>query len=122
MRKIITKLVVNSTQLFLPGQPDPVRNCVLTNRSQTWLMVDCEAGYNGGLPQRFHLDVYNSAVDHLQLNMTSNDAPVFSVGNLPPGTPFVLVIYASNEKGKSNSVALLGNTLSIRDQENGKIQ
>ncbi|GFW44774.1 uncharacterized protein TNCV_4510881 [Trichonephila clavipes] len=117
MREIDTKIIIYSTKCFLPGQPDPVRNCVLTNRSQTWLMVDCEAGYNGGLPQRFHLDVYNSAVDHLQLNMTSNDAPVFSVGNLPPGTPFVLVIYASNEKGKSNSVALLGNTLSIRDQE-----
>ncbi|GIY45543.1 uncharacterized protein CDAR_545081 [Caerostris darwini] len=100
------------------GRPDPVRNCIVTNRSHTWLNVDCEAGYNGGLPQRFHLDVYNSAVDHLQLNMTSVDAPVFSVGNLPPGTPFVFVIYSSNEKGKSNSVALLGNTLSIRDQEN----
>ncbi|XP_055937880.1 nephrin-like [Argiope bruennichi] len=100
------------------GRPDPVRNCVVTNRSHTWLNVECESGYNGGLPQRFHLDVYNSAVDHLQLNMTSPDAPVFSIGNLPAGTPFVFVIYASNEKGKSNSVALLGNTLSIRDQEN----
>ncbi|KAF8763288.1 Kin of IRRE-like protein 3 like protein [Argiope bruennichi] len=99
-------------------RPDPVRNCVVTNRSHTWLNVECESGYNGGLPQRFHLDVYNSAVDHLQLNMTSPDAPVFSIGNLPAGTPFVFVIYASNEKGKSNSVALLGNTLSIRDQEN----
>lgn len=83
-------------------------------------MVECEAGYNGGLTQKFHLEVYNSAVDHLQANFTTVDAPIFSISKLPPGTPFVLVIYASNEKGKSNSVALMGNTLPIRSEESGK--
>ncbi|GIY95558.1 ig-like domain-containing protein [Caerostris extrusa] len=41
---------------------------------------------------------YNSAVDHLQVNKSSTTAPKFSVQDLPAGTPFVLVIYASNEK------------------------
>ncbi|XP_035221703.1 nephrin-like [Stegodyphus dumicola] len=97
--------------------PDPVRSCVVANRSEIWLLVECEAGYNGGLPQKFHLEIYNSAVDHLQANITNIDAPVFSVSKLPPGTQFVLVIYASNEKGISNSLALVGNTLSIRSPE-----
>lgn len=83
-------------------------------------MVECEAGYNGGLTQKYHLDVYNSAVDHLQVNITSVDAPIFSVSRLPAGTPFVLVIYASNEKGKSNSVALMGSTLALESTETGK--
>lgn len=100
------------------GPPDPVRNCIVSNKSQNWLMVECEAGYNGGLTQKFHLDVYNSAVDHLQVNITAPEAPVFSVPKLPPGTPFVLVIYASNEKGKSNSVALMGSTLAIQSGDN----
>lgn len=104
----------------LIGPPDPVRNCVVSNKSHNWLMIECEAGYNGGLTQKFHLDVYNSAVDHLQVNLTSNEAPVFSVTKLPAGTPFVLVVYASNEKGKSNSVALMGSTLALRTTENGK--
>ncbi|XP_054711449.1 nephrin-like [Uloborus diversus] len=97
------------------GPPDPVRNCIVTNRSQAWIMVECEAGYNGGLSQKFHLDVYNSAVDHLQVNMSSKDSPVFSVSKLPPGTAFVLVIYSSNEKGKSSSVALMGTTMPVND-------
>lgn len=83
-------------------------------------MVECEAGYNGGLTQKYHLDVYNSAVDHLQVNITSVDAPIFSVSRLPAGTPFVLVIYASNEKGKSNSVALMGSTLALESTETGE--
>lgn len=83
-------------------------------------MVECEAGYNGGLTQKFHLDVYNSAVDHLQVNITSPNAPVFSVPKLPAGTPFVLVLYASNEKGKSNSVALMGSTLPIENADSGE--
>ncbi|KFM80616.1 hypothetical protein X975_23693, partial [Stegodyphus mimosarum] len=90
------------------GPPDPVRNCVVVNQSHSWLLVECEAGYSNGLQQKFHLDVYNSAVDHLQVNLTSNEAPSFSVHDLPPGTPFVLVVYASNEKGKSNSLAIVG--------------
>ncbi|XP_035207453.1 nephrin-like [Stegodyphus dumicola] len=93
------------------GPPDPVRNCVVVNQSHSWLLVECEAGYSNGLQQKFHLDVYNSAVDHLQVNLTSNDVPSFSVHDLPPGTPFVLVVYASNEKGKSNSLAIVGHTL-----------
>ncbi|KAG8191263.1 hypothetical protein JTE90_003274 [Oedothorax gibbosus] len=97
------------------GPPDPVRNCAVTNRSQTWLTVECEAGYNGGLPQRFHLDVYNSAVDRLHMNLSATDVPVFSIARLPPSTHFVFVVYAANEKGKSNTVAILGSTFSNKD-------
>ncbi|GFT40207.1 nephrin [Nephila pilipes] len=92
------------------GPPDPVRNCVVVNQSHSWLQVECEPGYSNGLQQKFHLDVYNSAVDHLQVNKSSIVAPKFSVHDLPSGTPFVLVIYASNEKGKSNSLAIVAHT------------
>ncbi|KAF8764963.1 Nephrin like protein [Argiope bruennichi] len=92
------------------GPPDPVHNCAVVNQSHSWLQVECEPGYGNGLQQRFHLDVYNSRVDHLQVNKTSNVSPKFSVHDLPAGTPFVLVLYASNEKGKSNSLAIVAHT------------
>ncbi|GFY67123.1 cell adhesion molecule 2 [Trichonephila inaurata madagascariensis] len=92
------------------GPPDPVRNCIVVNQSHSWLQIECEPGYSNGLQQKFHLDVYNSAVDHLQVNKSSSVAPKFSVHDLPAGTPFVLVIYASNEKGKSNSLAIVAHT------------
>ncbi|XP_015911247.1 kin of IRRE-like protein 3 [Parasteatoda tepidariorum] len=105
------------SRIIPAGPPDPVRNCVVANRSRTWLLIDCEAGYNGGLPQKFHLDVYNSEEDALETNITTSDLPLFLVTKLPPGTPFVLIISASNEKGRSNTVALLANTLSFKDSE-----
>lgn len=74
-------------------------------------MVECEPGYDGGMRQSFHLEVYNSAVEHLQANVSTQDSPVFQVGNLPSATSFILVLYASNAKGRSNSVALMTNTL-----------
>ncbi|CAL1260781.1 unnamed protein product [Larinioides sclopetarius] len=97
-------------RVMLAGPPEPVQNCAVVNQSHSWLQVECEPGHGNGLQQRFHLDVYNSRVDHLQVNKTSNIAPKFSVHDLPPGTPFVLVLYASNEKGKSNSLAIVANT------------
>ncbi|XP_015924964.1 nephrin [Parasteatoda tepidariorum] len=105
------------SRIIQAGPPDPLRNCVIANRTQNWILVECEPGYNGGLPQKFHLDVYNSAVDHLHFNLTNDEYPTFSVTKLSPNTPFVLVASASNEKGRSNSVALLGSTLSVRDEE-----
>ncbi|GIY25012.1 cell adhesion molecule 2 [Caerostris darwini] len=101
---------ISKSSISICGPPDPVRNCIVVNQSHSWLQVECEAGYSNGLQQKFHLDVYNSAVDHLQVNKSSTTAPKFSVQDLPAGTPFVLVIYASNEKGKSNSLAIVAHT------------
>ncbi|XP_067130560.1 LOW QUALITY PROTEIN: nephrin-like [Centruroides vittatus] len=98
-------------RLIPAGPPDSVKGCLVTNLTTNSLTVECEAGYDGGMQQQFHLEVYNSAIEHLQVNLTSQDLPVFNVQNLPEGTSYVLVLYASNNKGRSNSVALMANTL-----------
>lgn len=86
----------------------------------SFLLVECEPGYDGGMRQTYHLEVYNSAVDHLQANVSSQDSPVFQVSNLPPATSFILVLYASNSKGRSNSVALMANTLMPAERRTDK--
>ncbi|GFR11065.1 uncharacterized protein TNCT_562692 [Trichonephila clavata] len=93
------------------GPPESVKSCTVSNQSVSFLVVECEPGYDGGMRQSFHLEVYNSAVEHLQANVSSQESPVFQVGNLPSATSFILVLYASNAKGRSNSVALMTNTL-----------
>ncbi|GBM06345.1 hypothetical protein AVEN_121385-1 [Araneus ventricosus] len=104
------ELVAKSPLLFF-GAPESPRDCAVTNQSSHSLSVECEPGYDGGLSQTFHLELYNSVVEHLAANLTRTDAPAFKVHALPPGTAFVLVLYASNGKGKSNSVALMASTL-----------
>ncbi|XP_042900011.1 synaptogenesis protein syg-2 isoform X2 [Parasteatoda tepidariorum] len=93
------------------GAPESPRECSVTNQSSQSLSVECEPGYDGGLTQTFHLELYNSVVEHLAANLTMMDTPAFKVSGLPSGTAFVLVLYASNGKGKSNSVALMASTL-----------
>ncbi|XP_035211387.1 uncharacterized protein LOC118185611 [Stegodyphus dumicola] len=58
----------------------------------------------------FHMEIYNSLVEHMVDNITKLDKPTFLIRNLSPGTSYVLVIYASNVKGRSNSVALVTST------------
>lgn len=93
------------------GPPEAVKNCHVSNQTVTSLSVDCEPGDHGGLRQTFHLEVYNSALELLQRNVSSTDGAAFTVRDLPPGTAFILVLYGSNSKGRSNSVSISTNTL-----------
>ncbi|GBM36050.1 hypothetical protein AVEN_274452-1 [Araneus ventricosus] len=88
-----------------------MRNCLVTNHTTDSLLIQCEPGYDGGLPQTFHLEIYSSTNEHLRGNMTSEDSPTFLVQDLLTGTSFILVLYAANAKGRSNSVALVASTL-----------
>ncbi|XP_067130534.1 protein turtle-like isoform X2 [Centruroides vittatus] len=94
------------------GPPESLRDCVVTNQTFDSVKVECQAGYDGGLKQQFHLDVYNSAIKYLQANLTATDVPIFTVQDLPRGTTFVLLLYAKNAKGQSNFVTLTATTLS----------
>lgn len=44
-------------QVFVPGRPDQVHNCTITNISMTSLGIRCIEGFNGGLAQSFMLEV-----------------------------------------------------------------
>ncbi|XP_023240426.1 synaptogenesis protein syg-2-like [Centruroides sculpturatus] len=93
------------------GPPEKVRNCTITNVTSSSLLIECESGHDGGLQQRFHLEVYNSAKERLEANLTNSINPVFHVTSLPSSTSFVLISYASNLKGRSNSITLRAKTL-----------
>lgn len=114
-------------QLFLVtlhcyiGAPESPHDCLVINQTSEVLIVDCEPGYNGSLTQMFHLEVYDSVMEHMTGNLTKLDRPNFQATNLLPGTSYVLVIYASNIKGRSNSVALVGTTLHPAEKRTGKI-
>ena len=93
------------------GPPQPVHNCIVGNQSTESFIVKCESGEDGGLEQSFHLEIYFSGGGFLHANLSSLAAPVFDVTSLPMSTSFVLVLYAANSKGRSNSVALSTSTL-----------
>lgn len=105
------------------GPPDPVHNCSITNLTSNAVILRCEAGDDGGLQQIFHLEVYNMKDDeHLLSNVTSVDLPIFEAHGLTSGSSFSLVIYASNTKGRSRTVALTASTLFSAERHTGEVQ
>ncbi|RWS28955.1 hemicentin-2-like protein [Leptotrombidium deliense] len=99
------------------GPPQSVRNCLVGNQSTDSIVVKCESGDDGGLEQSFYLEVFHSASGLMQSNLSSTKSPVFEVQGLPMSTSFLLVLYAANAKGQSNSVTLSASTMPFPNKE-----
>ncbi|GFS65699.1 fibronectin type-III domain-containing protein [Trichonephila inaurata madagascariensis] len=99
-------------KLEVQWTPEPAHECIVNNRSSHSLAVECKPGYNGSLPSIYHMEIYNSVAEYMAENVTNADRPKFEVSGLSPSTSYVLVVYASNTKGRSKSVALVASTLS----------
>ncbi|XP_046395125.1 nephrin-like [Ischnura elegans] len=93
-------------QVVPAGRPAPLSNCTLGNRSTDWAEVECAPGFDGGLPQFFLLEAYDARTSRLRLNVTRNDAPLFRLTDLAPGSSLRLLLYAANAKGHSEPTVL----------------
>lgn len=83
------------------GPPEPVSGCLVTNQTASSAVIDCVAGYDGGLQQTFHLELFNDKRESL-LNESQNEKPFFLLNHLASGTNYYAIIYSTNAKGKSN--------------------
>lgn len=90
------------------GKPGPLRNCSLFNQTGDSLEVECTPGFDGGLPQKFVLEVYEALSMQLRLNLSNEVAPAFRVSELLPGASTLLrmVLYAVNPKGRGEATVL----------------
>ena len=50
--------------LIPAGRPEPVSNCTVLNQTYSTLHVACKAGFDGGLPQSFSMQVCYLFVFH----------------------------------------------------------
>lgn len=108
--------------LLVSGKPFPVRNCTLANQTYTSVEVKCVAGYDGGLPQKFILEVYHGDVDFLVssqplYNVSNIEEPSFSLAGLEASVDagVHVAVYAVNAKGRSQPVIL--SEVTYRDAE-----
>ncbi|XP_033317476.1 hemicentin-2-like isoform X1 [Bombus bifarius] len=105
------------------GHPDTPHNCSLLNQTTDSLYVECTEGFDGGLPQKFTIQVdrevgtssTSSKPSTTVYNQTSK-VPSFSVSNLEPGTTYDVHIYASNSKGRSEMVHFRATTLNLPER------
>ncbi|XP_068082092.1 nephrin [Anabrus simplex] len=104
--------------IIAAGRPDTPFNCSLVNQTTESLEVECLEGFDGGQPQYFLLEVFDLETGFLQANLSSK-FPVFSVGGLAPGMVLKMLVYAANNKGRSDATVVEGFTLKIAEKQTG---
>lgn len=97
--------------LIQAGPPDAVQNCSVQNQTEESVALACSEGYDGGLPQRFRLELHDTARRLLRANVSAAEAPSFVARTLPAGTSFVAAVYAYNSRGRSPPTVLVVSTL-----------
>uniref|UniRef100_T1KCX9 Nephrin n=1 Tax=Tetranychus urticae TaxID=32264 RepID=T1KCX9_TETUR len=100
-------------QIVPAGRPSEPSKCTKTELNDVALKICCDPGYDGGLVQKFHLEVYKS--EQLSANVISNvttseTPPCFTLDNLTPSIHYIFNIYSSNLKGKSDKSFTLTGT------------
>ncbi|KAH8402069.1 hypothetical protein KR009_009546, partial [Drosophila setifemur] len=92
--------------------PEPVKNCTAFNATANSLQIQCIPGYDGGIPQHFHAQVYDELNRQILYN-ASYKYPEFTVKRLSSDSVFVIRITAVNAQGPSKVAhRLRGRTLS----------
>lgn len=108
---------------FFIDIPQPVENCSIVNRTSSSVELTCEPGFDGGLPQIFILEAFQSAPAYrrgLQFNISSKIAPTFSLTDLDSEGTFHFKIYAVNRKGRSSPTIMDGIALHYPAMQSGK--
>ncbi|XP_031843590.1 neural cell adhesion molecule 2 isoform X1 [Nomia melanderi] len=103
------------------GKPESPYNCTLSNQTTRSLSVECFAGFDGGQPQHFLLEVYDQITGKLQANITSRESAAFTVQDLEPGKVLNMILYAVNAKGRSDPALLEGFTLKVAEKQTVRV-
>lgn len=88
---------------FTIAVPSPVEDCVVSNETVSSAIIQCQAGFDGGLPQKFHIELYSSRA--LVATAIEEVSPDFVITNLPSGVSLIALVFAVNGRGRSNAVA-----------------
>ena len=94
------------------GPPEPVFNCTLSNHSSDAILIACQPGFHGGLPQNFSLDFYEvdshsagGGGGRLVLQQLFSE-PSFLLASLKTNSRYKASIASINAKGRSDEVVV----------------
>ncbi|XP_069969605.1 nephrin-like [Penaeus vannamei] len=99
-----------SFTIISAGPPEQVTNCKVDNVTSHSAGITCLAGFDGGLPQRFLLQVWEVNSSMLVLNISAA-SPVFNAKPLEPDHTYSASVVAMNTRGLSPPSRLLILTL-----------
>ncbi|EFX71285.1 hypothetical protein DAPPUDRAFT_60359 [Daphnia pulex] len=106
-------------RIFLGVRPDPPSNCSVLNQTAEAVEVWCRPGFDGGHPQLFQFEIFDTQSAVLLYNK-SGRYPHLRVGNLESGIKLFIQVSAFNQRGRSPLVPLEAYTIKIADKQTGK--
>ena len=105
-------------QIIPAGEPDSLTDCIATNITSDAVQISCLPGFDGGLPQKFQVDVTDLSNGRKMFNGIERMSH-FVIGRLEPGRTYEFKIWAVNNKGKSDPQIVHLTTLAQQDKDNG---
>lgn len=104
----------------MPSKPHNCTFQLSQNFTSNWLKIECVPGYDGGLQQIFHLEIYQT---NSLLKNVSNDVPIFYIDitmlNIVEAALLQLFVYSTNAKGRSETVSLKGIAVENAEKRTG---
>ncbi|CAH2046109.1 unnamed protein product, partial [Iphiclides podalirius] len=99
-------------KIVAADRPSPLQNCSIVNQSTNSLAVECIEGFDGGLPQIFYMEVLELPSLVVRANISSNFTPSFELLGIDSRVSYMVNLYSSNAKGRSEMVTLY--TIALR--------
>lgn len=87
------------------SMPQTPQKCQIKNSTQPLRKLKCIAGHDGGLLQKFNLEIYEGEPLKLLYNFTNPNTPSFSLPVFYHKDTIFLRLYAWNAKGRSGYVS-----------------
>lgn len=84
--------------ILVADVPDPIKSCTISNVTAYTVHVSCIAGKDGGIPQQFHIDIFDEHTKKLLLSITYQ-GPEMLLKKLPSDTKFIIKITPFNLQG-----------------------
>ncbi|XP_057377769.1 uncharacterized protein LOC130699475 [Daphnia carinata] len=103
-------------RIFAGVRPDPPSNCSVLNQTADAVEVWCRPGFDGGHPQLFLFEIFDTQSAVLLYNK-SGRYPHLRVGNLESGVKLFIQISSYNRRGRSALVPLEAYTIKIAEKQ-----
>ncbi|XP_055634568.1 uncharacterized protein LOC129774711 isoform X2 [Toxorhynchites rutilus septentrionalis] len=88
--------------ILVADVPDPIKSCTISNVTAYTVHVSCVPGKDGGIPQQFHIDVFDEHTKKLLLSVTFHGSEML-LKKLPSDTSFIIKITPFNLQGTAPS-------------------
>ncbi|OQR79243.1 kin of IRRE protein 1-like [Tropilaelaps mercedesae] len=83
------------------GVPPVLEECQVVNQAQSWFFLECDTSSREHVAEIYQVEVRHADSGALLFNASSEGDAAFEVRGLPEATECIALVFARNEKGRS---------------------